>query len=638
MQTSFVKFSLVLCASFASTTSVVAESLSETFHSLVLAGRQHEIVAADAGECVDFYNSAVTNNLENSWRELDLIGLTISHNFSDQKYDIFFNSPFLEAQTSCTNGYAVFDISYYDFSDILADPVRSLKMCTELPQIRRRDIPPLYEIFVDETCTQLYESCLEISKRSVSIAPSTEAVGPIESQCGALLSLDNYYAVVSDVDNNAEQVLLRVSLEFIESRSRFLSFFQSRSQIGLNALLVLMTYENLSEAEISSLVDKILVSGMRSMHVDDFTLALALRSESSDWTSLIEGYSIEQMLGSISVTSQIIAKDVGDTFLDMFQQAQGLNLPEFEEVLYTNANARYIFFSLSDSEKMEFAVKAFNRGLRYMAGYALAMTADVRDYTIYYLLFDDDATIGPILDPFFLMTNDEVLPSVRDIDDLHRITQNYSATRKKNFEVRVVFRDLSHVFSILYNRLGNDELMHAAVQNYKVNVSPSMSHSEKVILMYNEIISMYGYPSVSEGMRQFDVTRNELSVLGGDALKSMDTLIALEAIRPLLLGLSSNVRRPNFLSGNFDWESWKLVAETVKNNDASSLLSLPAPLKEYAIEQLFFLQEYERVLDIAEEQQKGALYPIIISELDEGLKNVISSDEFVFGPKFLLLR
>ena len=141
-----------------------------------------------------------------------------------------------------------------------------------------------------------------------------------------------------------------------------------------------------------------------------------------------------------------------------------------------------------------------------------------------------------------------------------------------------------------------------------------------------------------QAMKEIGISNNDFSVLGGTALEGIDKLIALNASQPIFDQKKVKVLKPVSISDEFDWSAWMMVLDLVMKNDIDTIKSLPEQSKVFAIEQFFAIGAFEKALSIANDAQKGKLYPIAIAKLDAVLDNVILSDEFLYASEGLNLH
>jgi len=458
------------------------------------------------------------------------------------------------------------------------------------------------------------------------------------AQCTQLLLSWDEPTDISLQKDALTQRLMNLSYEFIKNRSLFYNRFQARVERGLDAVSVLAAYQDLSDSQVKDLLTTLEESGMRRDLIDDFVLARRLSEPTNNIQDIIGSFSSTQLLEDPSVVGQIIKRDLGDTFLRLLKDAQSKDFQSFNESIYPNYGVTDAFAALTEEQKLEFAIKSHENEFPMLAGKVFSLMADPKHFVNYYSTFVRQNPKFELLDPRLFSRVDQ-FPTVSTFQELSSLSPAIeTSTNTDPMNIFLSQRDVSMIFVVLFNKIGDDERMITAVEKFNKKADEVMSRNEKIQLLYEEILSQYGEAVVTQALKDFSVSDNDLSVIGGLALDAIDKLIAINVTQSILDQQKVKVFKPVSISDEFDWGAWMMVLDLVMKNDIDTIKSLSEQSKVFAIEQFFAIGGFEQALSIANDAQKGKLYPIAIAKLDAVLDNVILSDEFLYAREGLNLH
>jgi hypothetical protein len=635
----FSQFLIFLCVIFLCASQVSANTLKDTLESVIISKEKHKIVSATSGNCIGLYDwlnekiNQTETSLEDFWS-----GLTIKNEVDDQGYTIYVSSVFFETTVQCNNGYASFSFVEYGLSDTWRNEHKRLEMCEELKSPRSIHLSKFERELSNTVCDQIYLECQKYRVNSRIYAPILDLKNNYAAQCKKLLSKWDEPKEISSQKGILEQRLINISREFIEKRSDLFKGFAARKEWGLDAVSALAKYQDLSDSQLEDLLSTVEASGMRRQLIDNFVLARRLSDPDNNMQGMLESLSSAKLLEDPSVVLQIIKRDMGDTFFRLLKDAQSKDFHGFNESIYPNYFVLDAFAALTEDQKLEFAMKSHDSGFPIIAGKELSLLADPRHYINYYSTFVKQNPKFELLDPRLLWGANQ-FPTVKMFQELSSLTPAIKTpTNTDPLNTFLTQRDVSMIFAVLSNQISDLERMNIAVQNFNEKASESMGRNEKIQFLYEEILSQYGEGVIMQAMKEIGISNNDFSVLGGTALEGIDKLIALNASQPIFDQKKVKVLKPVSISDEFDWSAWMMVLDLVMKNDIDTIKSLPEQSKVFAIEQFFAIGAFEKALSIANDAQKGKLYPIAIAKLDAVLDNVILSDEFLYASEGLNLH
>lgn len=634
------KFMIFICVILLGVSQVSANPLKDTIESVIISKENHKIVSATSENCVELYDwlsrpiNPTETNLENFWS-----GLTIKNEVQDKGYTIDISSGFFETSIVCDNGYASFRFKQNGLSDAWKNETKKFQICADLNSTRSLHISNFERELSEIVCDQIYADCLDFRVNSRIYGPILDLKYNYAAQCTHLLLSWDEPTEISAQKDALTQRLINLSYEFIKNRSLFYNRFQARVERGLDAVSVLAAYQDLSDSQVKDLLTTLEESGMRRDLINNFVLARRLSEPTNNMQDIIGSFSSTQLLEDPSVVGQIIKRDLGDTFLRLLKDAQSKDFQSFNESIYPNYGVTDAFAALTEEQKLEFAIKSHENEFPMLAGKVFSLMADPKHFVNYYSTFVRQNPKFELLDPRFIVS-EQRFPSLKKLQSLSSLTHAIQVTAGSEapFNLFLTHRDLSPFFSIFFNQIGDTEKMTIAVQNFNEQASESMGRNEKIQFLYEEILSQYGEAVVTQALKDFSISDNDLSVIGGLALEGIDKLIAINTTQPILDQKKVKVFKPVSISDEFDWGAWVMVLDLVMKNDIDTIKSLPEQSKVFAIEQFFAIGAFEKALSIANDAQKGKLYPIAIAKLDAVLDNVILSDEFLYASEGLNLH
>lgn len=621
------------------TQQVIAGALNDTLEAVIISKEKNKIVSATSEQCIELYDwlrgpiNPTETNLENFWS-----GLTIKNEVKDQDYSIYISAGFFETVVVCRNGYASFRFKQHGLSDAWKNEKKKFQICTDLNSTRSLHISSFERELSETVCDQIYADCRDFRANSRMYGPILDLKSNYAAQCTQLLLSWDEPTDISLQKDALTQRLMDLSYEFIKNRSLFYNRFGARVERGLDAVSVLAAYQDLSDSQVKDLLTTLEESGMRRDLIDDFVLARRLSEPTNNMQDIIGSFSSTQLLEDPSVVGQIIKRDLGDTFLRLLKDAQSKDFQSFNESIYPNYGVTDAFAALTEEQKLEFAIKSHENEFPMLAGKVFSLMADPKHFVNYYSTFVRQNPKFELLDPRFFSRVDQ-FPTVSTFQELSSLSPAIeTSTNTDPMNIFLSQRDVSMIFVMLFNKIGDDERMITAVEKFNKKADEVMSRNEKIQLLYEEILSQYGEAVVTQALKDFSVSDNDLSVIGGLALESIDKLIALNASQPILDQKKVKVFKPVSISDEFDWGAWMMVLDLVMKNDIDTIKSLSEHSKVFAIEQFFAIGGFEQALSIANDAQKGKLYPIAIAKLDAVLDNVILSDEFLYAREGLNLH